>query len=41
MKLGLYAILGKRDYLKLNNKKVGIWELTEYQPTKRETEKLI
>jgi hypothetical protein len=33
MKLGFYAVLGKRDYLKLNNKKVGIWELTEYQPT--------
>ncbi|WP_017314051.1 DUF6884 domain-containing protein [Mastigocladopsis repens] len=32
MKLGFYAVLGKRDYLKLNNKKVGIWELTEYQP---------
>ncbi|PMB11891.1 hypothetical protein CEN49_00580 [Fischerella thermalis CCMEE 5273] len=33
MKAGFYAVLGKRDYLKLNNKKVGIWELTEYQPT--------
>ncbi len=33
MKLGFYAVLGKRDYLNLNNKKVGIWELTEYQPT--------
>nr|WP_236117158.1 DUF6884 domain-containing protein [Hassalia byssoidea] len=32
MKPGFYAVLGKRDYWKINDKKVGIWELTEYQP---------
>jgi hypothetical protein len=33
MKSGFYAVIGKTDYLKSNNRKIPIWELTEYQPT--------
>ncbi len=32
MKSGFYAVIGKTDYLKSNDRKIPIWELTEYQP---------
>lgn len=32
MKSGFHAVIGKTDYLKPNDKKIPIWELTEYQP---------
>ena len=32
MKPGFYPVLGKSDWVKINSKKIGIWELLEYQP---------
>ncbi|MEC4813640.1 MAG: hypothetical protein SAK29_10280 [Scytonema sp. PMC 1069.18] len=32
MKPGFYPVLGKSDYIKINNRKIPIWELLEYQP---------
>ncbi|MEC4818369.1 MAG: hypothetical protein SAK29_34625, partial [Scytonema sp. PMC 1069.18] len=33
MKPGFYPVLGKSDYVKLNNQKIPIWELLECQPS--------
>ncbi|MBD2772007.1 DUF6884 domain-containing protein [Iningainema tapete] len=33
MKPGFYAVIGNSDYIKINNRKIPIWELLEHQPT--------
>ncbi|WP_148663076.1 hypothetical protein [Scytonema hofmannii] len=33
MKAGFYVVVGNSDYCTIENRKIPIWEMLEYQPT--------